>query len=275
MHYPFCTWTAPPVLPPSQRTVRHPAPGRHPATPTHPDDYAVFGDTSLEVDGSGDYVTAPDHADWDFDSGDFTVDFWARTRHPSTQGVIWSQKTDNDNMVYFRRSDSATNTYQFVMRTGGADTIDLSAAAGLGWNHWAIVRNDNTWYLFCNGVSKDTATDATDYPDLTGVMYLGSGNIGGTDYRFNGYIDEFRVSKGVARWTSDFTVPTEAYTETERLYMIIGSPHILSGVYFDVKRPTRTRQRSQATGTPTTGGRGRCSPTVPHPGVSLWHRMGG
>jgi hypothetical protein len=199
------------------------------------DDYAVFGDTSLEVDGSGDYVTAPDHADWDFDSGDFTVDFWARTRHPSTQGVIWSQKTDNDNMVYFRRSDSATNTYQFVMRTGGADTIDLSAAAGLGWNHWAIVRNDNTWYLFCNGVSKDTATNATDYPDLTGVMYLGSGNIGGTDYRFNGYIDEFRVSKGVARWTSDFTVPTEAYTETERLYMIIGSPHILSGVYFDVE----------------------------------------
>jgi hypothetical protein len=85
-----------------------------------------------------------------------------------------------------------------------------ATVADANWHHFAGVRNGNTLYLFLDGVSQGTR-------DVTGVTVNNSsqkmviGRMGGYHQYTNGWIDEFRFSKGIARWTSNFTLPASEY----------------------------------------------------------------
>src|SRR5258706_9534158 len=89
-----------------------------------------------------------------------------------------------------------------------------SAITDTIWHHYAFVRNGNTITLYIDGVSKGTVS-------VTGLTVNNSANklaIGRPgEYAgqyMNGWIDEFRFSKGIARWTSNFTPPGSAYSAT-------------------------------------------------------------
>jgi hypothetical protein len=173
-----------------------------------------FGDGCLSFDGTDDYVTLADSSDWDFGSGDFTIDTWVRFNSIAGHAMFYTQYENannyttffwqNDNNLYFYQYASSAYVVQF--HCSWTPVINT-------WYHVSVVRNGNTWYLFADGDSKSLTLDAGSYSatltNLAGLIYIGQ-NGAGINY-FNGYLDEFRVSKGIARWTSGFTPSTSEY----------------------------------------------------------------
>ena len=74
------------------------------------------------------------------------------------------------------------------------------------WYHVAVVRNSGTTKLYINGTQLFSVTDTTNY---TGTV-LGVGGIYSTAYLMNGYLQDLRITRGIARYTTNFTPPTAA-----------------------------------------------------------------
>lgn len=169
---------------------------------------SVFGGASGLFDGSGDRLTVPDSNDWDFGTSDFTIDFRVRFNtlagghrcvfeigNYTSSGIIFQRNTDGN--LYYAQDNSLKSI---------AWTPSLST-----WYHIALVRIGRYTYMYVDG-SLFTTFDFTSTQNLAanaGVS-IGYGNTG-TNY-FDGWLDEFRISKGTARWTAAFTPPTEAYS---------------------------------------------------------------
>ena len=76
------------------------------------------------------------------------------------------------------------------------------------WSHVAVTRRENTFTLWINGASVGTASSTL---SITSRYVSVGGQKSQSSYFSTGYIDELRISKGVARWTSNFTPPTAPY----------------------------------------------------------------
>ena len=169
-----------------------------------------FGNCSLLLDGNSDYVSIADSDDFNFGDGDFTIDFWAYMNANSnrviSQGNPWS--TNNSWAIYC----NGTGKLGILIKdnsTGLVSEFNSSAGWSTGsWVHIAIVRNGTDWRGYVNGVSKINTTSSLTFPNTSAPVFIGREDI----WYFNGWIDEFRVSKGIARWTSNFTPPTFAYS---------------------------------------------------------------
>jgi len=185
-----------------------------------------FGNCSLVLDGDSDYVYAADHADFYFD-GDFTIDCWVRLDSIAGNQIIFSHQTDDTH--YFELHHNATDGLRCGYDAGAGYTViieeTLSPLAVDTWYHIALVRDGNDWYLFKNGVVAATVVDAVALANYTGNVYIGYINntqFGGADY-YDGYMDEFRISKALARWTADFsaTLPTAEYTSDANTQLLL------------------------------------------------------
>lgn len=168
-----------------------------------------FGSASLLLDGTGDYVTAPDSADWTF-SGNFTIDCWLRVSSLATFRAVCGHATDSANRYRLYVYDDGSLFFNAL--SSSAAVVQLQSATGLvvtdTWYHVALVRNGNVWTIYLNGTSVATTTDSDSLPNYTGTFQVGADN---GALGFAGWIDEFRVSN-IARWTTAFTPPTGPYT---------------------------------------------------------------
>jgi hypothetical protein len=180
---------------------------------------SVFGGASLLLDGNADYVYTGDSADWDFGTDPFTIDLRIRWS-TVTRSTLAAHYQGADDYWYFEKA--AGNTLHFLNYSGGA-TVDFSGAFTPNadqWYHIALVRIDSSnsesaWKIFVDGTAITTLSlfagawngaVETFSGDLN-IGYLGLGTIG----YVNGWIDEHRISKGIARWTTDFTPPIAQY----------------------------------------------------------------
>ena len=186
-----------------------------------------FGTAAGQFDGTGDYLSTPDSSDWNFGTDNFTAEAWFRASSlPGSGGdtIVGQSGSNTDNRgwaISIRdTSNSVTNPLKFMYSlngtswssdsTGGTTTIVVDT-----WYHVAAVRSGTTFYLFVNGAVEDTWTDASSMFNCTADLEVGSTSALSED--FNGYIDEVRISKGVARWTAAFTPPTYAYGSNQRI----------------------------------------------------------
>lgn len=177
-----------------------------------------FGASSLYTDGVGDCVYTASHADLDMGTGDFTIDFWA---NPGTQTRTYPFILCNDDNQWRNgtftiryHTDGADDKFSVWMNNGSAKGIDATHTSASGsWHHVAVTRTGATLALYVNGVAEGTVTINTS--DSINLAYGGNLLLGyaATDYGsgYVGYIDEFRISKGIVRWTEAFTPPTAAY----------------------------------------------------------------
>jgi hypothetical protein len=178
-----------------------------------------FGSASLLLDGNSDYITTPDHDDFNLGSGDFTIDCWIRT--PSLAGAwrsIISQKDSGVSNYAFDLIYGYWGILTFKYTTNGTTEtegaltyIDFTVDT---WYHIAVVRSGATMYMFINGVITDTYDigSATIY-NSTAAVAIGATK-DGASYTgfFSGWIDEMRISKGIARWTANFTPLDRQYS---------------------------------------------------------------
>ncbi|MGD1045732.1 MAG: RHS repeat-associated core domain-containing protein, partial [Bacteroidota bacterium] len=182
-----------------------------------------FGGASGMFNGSNDSLSVSDNADWLLDAGNgspFTIDFWMRlTSDGNTNQFLLSQA----NVPYSSYWDfyyTGSTSNKIIFRASGNLNIQCTPSFSTGiWYHIALERVNNTnaatgWRIFINGVSKTlTLGDGnwSDYiVDVSGSLIIG--NSIGYNTGLKGYMDELRISKGIARWTSNFTPPASPYS---------------------------------------------------------------
>ncbi len=163
-----------------------------------------FGTASALFDGVFDTLNAPSHADYAFGTGDFTIDFWVRFNSTTGQQNIFEFGSAVPASAIYKPPGAVPLRYY-----NGADRITTTTVPSTGvWIHVALARSGTDTKLFIDGTQEGaTYTDSTNY----GQADINIGSTAGGPVTLNGWLDEIRVSKGIARWTSNFTPPTAPY----------------------------------------------------------------
>jgi hypothetical protein len=121
---------------------------------------------------------------------------------------------ENSSLSIYGYTDLGNGMIHFGGSMGSSRVVFLTGSTPVtdtNWHHYAAVRGGNTVYLFLDGNLEGTANVAgVTFNDSSNKMVIGRPGEYGGDYA-NGWIDEFRFSKGIARWTSNFTPPTLEY----------------------------------------------------------------
>ena len=163
-----------------------------------------IGATSMYFDGDGDYLTTAQSTDWQFGTGDYTIDFW----------LNWEAVSSNENPICYGAGDGVEGWKILFDATtatwyGGSGVGSLSVPHGVSagvWYHWAVVRKSMVVTQYKNGVALGSSTH-TGTMGATSSLGLTIGAINQTSSQeWNGFLDEIHISKGIARWTSNFTV---------------------------------------------------------------------
>lgn len=176
-----------------------------------------FGGYSALFNGTTSYITLADSADWNFATSDFTIEFWAYFNSVAASQTFISQDSGTG-ADYFTLSYLSTGYLQFVVRSASSYLTIFSCPftpmTGTQYSI-ALVRSGSVWYLFVNGVSQTLNLDAGSYaitmPNYSGLLNIGRQSFDATKY-FNGYMDELKITKGVAEYTADYTVSTYAFS---------------------------------------------------------------
>lgn len=172
----------------------------------------LFGGTNSSIDAP---VTA---LDLYFGIGDFTIDFWANIHTITTDKVacFYEDFTDTANFIQFYNYNYPEGTHNWIFRikSGGTTLVSIAYVDNITydtWHHYAIVRNGTNFSVYRDGTSKGTGTLTGAVVDTSFLISIAKWSNAGAAQYFNGWIDEYRISKGIARWTSNFTPPTKAY----------------------------------------------------------------
>ncbi|SPF51664.1 exported hypothetical protein [Syntrophobacter sp. SbD1] len=177
-----------------------------------------FGGSSLSFTlASTSWLGFAESTDWHISSGsDFTYDFWVFPLSMPAYGlgVCGTLNSSNGGTGIALRGSSYGDNGQVAFFTNGNWQAVSSAAVPLNaWTHIAVVKHQGVVSIYINGVQSGTTysgsgTDSDSGFSIGDMYTQGNSN---HHWNFNGYIDEFRFSNGVARWTSNFTPPTSEY----------------------------------------------------------------
>jgi YD repeat-containing protein len=175
-----------------------------------------FGGSSLYFDGVRDYVTLPATPSLAMNASDFTIEMWVyRLGSNANSSRLWNPDGDYPSDVYLG-IDASGNLVSYGS-SGGLSWDRWAFASGIPvptgiWKHLALVRSGGTVTLYLDGVGTvmttslgTTALFDANYPHAIG------GQSRDLDRGLNGYIDDFRITKGLARYTANFTPPAQVF----------------------------------------------------------------
>ena len=163
-----------------------------------------FGTQSSSYTATG-YQTVTNSTSLQMASGDFTIEGWIyRNASGATHSIMckgssttgWLLQVNSSNQLVWTSTTTALKT----------STTTIPATT---WTYFAITRSGTTGYMFINGTQEgSTFTDSTNY-NQSENMFIGCdrSNLNG----LNGYLDDIRITKGVARYTASFSAPTSQF----------------------------------------------------------------
>lgn len=169
------------------------------------------------VDANNGRIEIADSADWNY-PGAFTIEFFIRpVTIKSTISYLYTQGSLAVSTCGGVRIDLAattgiisvlgsTNGTSWLFTSGLDSTTALSTSA---FTHVALSDDGTTCRLFINGVNE-ASRPTWAKPDLPHPLMIG-GAWGSLDRELNGYIDDLRITKGVGRYTANFTPPSSAF----------------------------------------------------------------
>lgn len=185
-----------------------------------------YGNGSLKFNKSS-YLTLYS-TDFALGTDDFTIDFWIKWNsfigepgifQTSTTGLKPSYETGIT--MYKSFGAYVVNIMDTFIRTSFTPSLNT-------WHHIAIVRKSNILTIYSDGISIGSVNNSS---NLTS-RYCVVGGYYSTGFLMDGYIDDFRVTKGIARYTANFTPPNELsyvinineHEQAYRIYPVIKIP---------------------------------------------------
>ena len=174
-----------------------------------------YGSSSMAFNGSTDYLAEPSNIGFSFGTGDFTIEGWFYSGLTATGGLFQVASTAGGfGGVTGIALGVKSGKYSIYYNNGSsADSTGLSISANV-WNYFTVVKSNNVTKIYLNGVldtGVGTAGSIADTTNYTGT-YLTVGGFYSSQYVWNGNISDLRITKGFARYTTNFTPPTSALT---------------------------------------------------------------
>jgi YD repeat-containing protein len=230
-----------------------------------------FGGGSLAFDGSGDYLTIPSSPDFDLGSDDFTIEMWVKSTQSTTYSTLitreWGSSFAGAYTIHLNGNNSGPLEAVAADHSISGPLVASSntSTRNGSWHHIAWTRKGNVHRLFDNGVQVGTATAGASISSASKSITIGNDvTFGGGARAYNGYIDDLRMTKGVARYTANFTPPSAELPNSSYLPTDLGHmPGDLQSITnaaghvttFDAYDPTgRVRQMTDAKGVVTSIG---------------------
>jgi len=190
-------------------------------------DQYVFGGSSGYFDGSGDYLYLADSEDWNFGAGDFSIDVWYRTTKLTLgsewPGLLTHRYGWTNNHSWSLGPDQNNSGFDFNWSINGSTGASVIYTMSLSLNTWyyiTVCRQGSKLFFGVNGVVRELVTSASAYYNSTTNLSIGRLDTSGGHY-LNGYVDELRISKGICRYTSNFTPPTVPHIPDDYTVLLI------------------------------------------------------
>ena len=152
---------------------------------------------------------------------DFTIETWVylldRTgggRNETSFGIWGNRNTSGSDSIQLYVGYPDANMLAFLINdTAMQVTTTWNYTSNLNaWHHIALTRASNTFRLFVDGTQVGTTTSTTSMTKSFSDLFIGSsGHTWSTVRCLRGYIEDFRITRGTARYTSAFTAPSSAH----------------------------------------------------------------
>ena len=195
-------------------------------TPTQTAFHPYLDNWSVFTDGANDTTTDQIHTSDSFinmGTGDFTIELWCQSYVNADRDGLFTFKSSSTAYNFMFRNATTAEVWELYHSIGSAVTVTYANSANPlnEWVHHAFVRSSGTLVWYINGVAKQTiANHAEDFDDVD-IVQVGRYSAG----RWPGWISNFRVIKGDAIYTSNFTVPTEPLSVTANTILLLNSSY--------------------------------------------------
>jgi VCBS repeat-containing protein len=208
--------------------------------PTVPSAYAsgTYTTGSVQLGGSGQYLSAPNAGDFAVGTGDFTVEWWQyMTAMPGATSVgEWPRVWWSDSNTYFGVSIESynTNAPMFYLWLNGANAVGVLSSFDTThlnkWKHFAVTRSGTSLRVFVDGSQLgSTITNSTNISDSISALAIGNMKSNAARCAFPGRITNFHFVKGTALYTSAFTVPSSPVTAVANSKLLLLFPNDAGG----------------------------------------------
>lgn len=175
-----------------------------------------FGGASGLFDGTGDWLTCPSHSSLNLQTGDFTLECWIRPSALSSYHTIASHLHSDGYSPWvlyldaWNKSPKLVFSFSTTSSNWRIETAEGALSTGT-WYHVAATRSGNDFRLFLDGDLIGTQTRSITLRSTAAPVRIGVNNPVDFPNLFAGWIDDFRITKGVARYTAAFGAPTAEF----------------------------------------------------------------
>ena len=175
-----------------------------------------FGGSSVLFDGTNDYVSIPTSNFNTFGSSNFTVELFFRSNQNNQQycSFISDEGGISSGLTILLNIASSSDGKIGVWQTGCVTGL-TSTNGGYNdnnWHHIAYVRNGSIATIYVDGINQASTTVSGNPSTPAGAFIIGAST--GLSRYYNGYIDEMRITNGIARYTGNFTSPTTQFLDS-------------------------------------------------------------
>jgi hypothetical protein len=165
-----------------------------------------YGGSSLYFNGSSHVWSTLEDI-----NGDFTIEawlYWVSSQHTTEKGAWQVSSTSGGLSPYYSHSINALSSAQRYYALRGTTILSSNNFYTINqWQHLTHCRQGNNYYCSLNGIVQSLGTSTS----LLSSSFVSIGGYYSTDFSGNLYIDSFRITKGIARYTSNFNPETDTY----------------------------------------------------------------
>jgi hypothetical protein len=164
-----------------------------------------YADTAMYFDGSGDSIYIDDQPLFNFGTQDFTIEMWIKPNVSSNFGGLFTIDAGPYPSVLIYNSE--TNNIRIYLDNNNSSPFALTQDVTIpstNWQHFAFTRDGNIFRSFLDGILINTTTSSITIAPQRAPARIGTGDSGSP---WNGYIENFQILKGVAKYTANFTPP--------------------------------------------------------------------
>ena len=174
-----------------------------------------FGATSIYV---ADGIELSSSDGFNMGTGDFTMEAWYYFTDFSQSYALfdqWQSSGSYRHQIWTGKTSAGTagRLDWYYANTSFFSTANPAVSTG-AWTHIACVRHNGTLKIYINGTADSNTQSYTGQFGRTAGMAFGDQLSGGASGRAQYYLDDLRITKGLARYTSNFTAPTTAHLTT-------------------------------------------------------------